>query len=228
MARVKYGAIVTDISGSVGGSTFQRNKSGATFRNKPNPLKSSSITQIQRRAIMRGLQNSWSELTEAQRSTWNMFIQYSRQTTIHNKSVFISGYNLFLKYQYCRILNNQVLLETFLYVPMNVNNGNRYISTNGTHLYLSFDIGLVGEGTSFMYSLSRPERTTTRFNASKVRFMLPVILDDYNFDITDSYLAQFGQLPPLGSYLHYQIYWYSPYCPIVSAPESGPVLVEEW
>ena len=34
MARVEYGAIVTDLTGSIGGTTFQRNSSGAIARSR--------------------------------------------------------------------------------------------------------------------------------------------------------------------------------------------------
>lgn len=71
MAVVQLGAIVTGLAGSVGGTTFRRNRNSLIMSNKsrghvPSPIKnSSSISQLSRLAYQ------WSQLSPSVRSAWN-------------------------------------------------------------------------------------------------------------------------------------------------------------
>ena len=67
MARVKFGSLVTEISGSIGGSTFQRNSFGNTLRNKPNPIRSRTAAQLSIRQYMKQAHAGWTALTAAER-----------------------------------------------------------------------------------------------------------------------------------------------------------------
>ncbi len=79
MALVTLSGLVSNIKGSVNGTTFQRSASGLTMRNKPTTVGRGTNAQFNIRNINAQLNYAWSNLTDAQRQVWASF------------SVFING-----------------------------------------------------------------------------------------------------------------------------------------
>lgn len=73
MARVTYGDIVTNMSGSTGGATYARNRYGAYKRNKVVPVNPRSELQVVIRSIFATCVGAWQTLTAAQRTAWKLF-----------------------------------------------------------------------------------------------------------------------------------------------------------
>lgn len=77
MANVKYGSIVTDMKGKVGGQTFKGTKAGGVLQNNPSPVKGAKLTKADAgRAInpynnMAAVSSSWRGLSDTQRDDWN-------------------------------------------------------------------------------------------------------------------------------------------------------------
>ena len=71
MAILKFGAIVTEGSGSLGGHTIQNSKGGMQIRNKPIPHGNPSASQTLIRSINPQIQAGWRALTDAQQKIWN-------------------------------------------------------------------------------------------------------------------------------------------------------------
>lgn len=85
MARVTLSGLVSDIKGSINGSTFQRSASGLTLRNKPIPVgKGSSSQQLIRRTNSL-LSTAWENLTDAERLTWKNFAAFTNGSGKTNK-----------------------------------------------------------------------------------------------------------------------------------------------
>ena len=100
MAVIKFGSIVTDGRGSLGGSTIQSDRSGHIWRNKPLPLKSRSQAQSLIRSYNKAMQAGWRALSELQKKIWN---DYPKINHIFNKSGEkhpLSGHSLWMKYQF--------------------------------------------------------------------------------------------------------------------------------
>jgi len=70
MARVTYGALITDLAGSIGGVTFQKNSSGsiAKLRNKT-PL-NPSLAQSDQQVTLASLVAMWPTLSQAYQDNW--------------------------------------------------------------------------------------------------------------------------------------------------------------
>jgi len=100
MAVLKFGSIVTEGSGSLGGHTIQHSKGGMQIRTKPIPHGNPSASQLAIRSINKQLQQGWQDLTDAQRQIWNLWpIKYD----LCNKSGDhrpLSGHDLWMKYQF--------------------------------------------------------------------------------------------------------------------------------
>jgi len=72
MAVIKLGPMITDIRGSIGGTTFARNRSGMYARTRVKPVDPSSSRQQAVRNAVATCQDYWrSTLTQAQRDGWD-------------------------------------------------------------------------------------------------------------------------------------------------------------
>lgn len=74
MALIKLGGMIAEIRGSVGGTTFARNRGGAYARNRSVPLNPASVAQARVRQVFGDLAQRWSQtLTPAQRGAWETY-----------------------------------------------------------------------------------------------------------------------------------------------------------
>jgi hypothetical protein len=225
MARVKYGSIVTSLSGSVGTATFQKSASGAILRSKPIPLHSRTEGQLACRSKMQSLQNAWISLTPAARAKWIYFVAFSGQHITRDDNVLISGYNLFLKYQFARLLCNLPLLTSWTYNPLLVFPKSFNLNTVGPTSYIYFNSILDATKYFFILKLSYPHSAAQRYSSRNSLYMSIPVKSDYLFYITGQYLAGFGILPPVGATLSWSIYWFSIVNPILTGYDQGTLVV---
>ena len=82
MAKVKYGAFITEIKGHVGGTTFQASRGGFTIKNKGRKVVvrgwDTSQATNQRKLNFSAIAKMWSTLTDAQRLGWNNLLEIGR------------------------------------------------------------------------------------------------------------------------------------------------------
>lgn len=97
MARVKYGSIITELKGSIGGQTFQSIRGGFIIRNKPVSPKVRSRVQSGTRTIMGLLAQSWRTLSDAQRTTWSAVAPSYPHTDKFGDPASFTGYQLFIR-----------------------------------------------------------------------------------------------------------------------------------
>ena len=98
MARIKFGALVESIRGSIGGTTFQSSAYGFTVKAKSNIAKPNSIRQQQRKISMQSISRAWRSLTSANRLSWDVYASLFVVPSKLNKDSNLNGYNYFLKY----------------------------------------------------------------------------------------------------------------------------------
>lgn len=73
MAKIKFGNIVADIRGSIGGITYSKNSFGAYAKNKVSPINPQTSGQTNARAFFTSLTKAWQSLTDVQRDGWSNF-----------------------------------------------------------------------------------------------------------------------------------------------------------
>ena len=95
--KLKFGAIVTDGRGKIGGHVASKNRAGAYLRTKVTPSNPNTIAQAQARSILASLSQAWQTLTESQRSGWNDAVKEWGTTDIFGDIKKPSGINLFVK-----------------------------------------------------------------------------------------------------------------------------------
>lgn len=96
MARVKFGAMMVDARGKLGGHVFTKARSGATIRTKVTPVNGHTSAQGVTRSRFGSLSQQWSTLSEEQRIAWNSKAATVGKTNIFGDSYFPSGKNLFV------------------------------------------------------------------------------------------------------------------------------------
>lgn len=96
MAKFKPGPLAAQISGSVLGSTFSRNRYGPYIRGRVIPVKSTTQYALNAKARFAGRSQFWQVLTEAQRLSWNswsadhpMVDRLGDQQQLHGQAAYI-------------------------------------------------------------------------------------------------------------------------------------------
>lgn len=105
MANVKLGGGVTDIRGSIGGTTFTRGPAGAVARQRVKAINPATLRQLQVRSRVSALSQYWAQdLDTAERANWNA---YALATNFSNKvgdTIQISGLACFIRLNTLRML----------------------------------------------------------------------------------------------------------------------------
>lgn len=99
--KIKFGAIVTDGRGKLGGHVFSKNAAGAIMRTKVTPKNPDTVAQSLARALFASISQLWSGLTQAQRNGWNESVSEWQQTNVFGDLRKPTGKALFQR------LNNQ-------------------------------------------------------------------------------------------------------------------------
>lgn len=93
---IKWGSIVVDGRGKMGGQVYSRNRTGAYARNKVTPVNPRSSFQQVARQQLGSLSAQWKGLTEAQRDAWRNAVSLYEKTNIFGDQVQPTGKNLFV------------------------------------------------------------------------------------------------------------------------------------
>ncbi|MBA7477995.1 hypothetical protein ES707_13410 [subsurface metagenome] len=98
MALVKFGGGITQMSGSIAGNTFARNRFGNYVRSRTKPVNPSSERQNLVRATLAYLTEHWAEtVTPEEREAWGV---YAAGTPMKNKlgeTIKLTGFNHFIR-----------------------------------------------------------------------------------------------------------------------------------
>lgn len=225
MARVKYGGIVTDLSGSVGGSTFQRSSFGSSLRSKPNPIRGRSSSQGNIRHLMSLLHASWRGLSVEQRTAWDRFINFSNQTIRRDRNVLISGHALFIKYNLAKLLIGDEIIVDLVYISMpQTPLPDGAIGRDPMAMGWAFESGYNPAAMFFILKLSSPRLASNSFSQAGLRWIPCAIDGEAGIDLFPGYPPIFGAVPPENVYLHYSLQWFSRLAPIMNAPITGSII----
>lgn len=94
MAKIKFGMMMTDARGKLGGQVFSKNRSGAFVRTKVTPTNPRTLAQMLSRSILASVSSAWAELTIAQRASFNGAVEDWQKTDIFGDLKKPSGKNL--------------------------------------------------------------------------------------------------------------------------------------
>lgn len=118
MATFKLGAIITDIQGSISGTTIRRTPNGHIMYNKQGTQIKSAFAQASKKNEIANVFRSWGQLTKAQQDKWRENAKLYPVKDKYGETKILSGRQLYTK------LNTQLL-------PLNIiadeNNFDTYV-----------------------------------------------------------------------------------------------------
>lgn len=113
MALVKYGGGIIQMSGSIAGNTFARNRYGNYVRARTIPTNPNTPDQQEVRAAIAWLTEHWaSTLTPAQRTAWNLYADSVNMLNKLGEVVHLSGFNHFVRSNAIRKRNADAVIVT--------------------------------------------------------------------------------------------------------------------
>lgn len=95
MAKVQYGAMITELTGSIGGTTFQRNRSGNIARTRSGTPKSITPKQSASERILANNLVDWQNLTLLEQQAWDTFATANPKTDRFGTVKTLSGLQFF-------------------------------------------------------------------------------------------------------------------------------------
>ena len=199
MAKIKFGMMMTDASGKLGGQVFSKNRGGSYVRTKVTPTNPQSTAQMSIRGIFASISSRWSSLTEAQRSSFNGFVSAYARTDIFGDLRNPSGKSLFQRLNQNLELSGQTQIDVCtspVEVPFaDVVAASGVVSTSD--LEVSYNGDLTG---SKVVVWATPQMSQgTKFVKNQLRQLLVVAgADASEVDIYSAYVAKFG-IPVAGA-----------------------------
>lgn len=101
--KMKWGALVVDGRGKIGGQVASKNRGGAYLRTKVTPVNRNSEAQIEARTRLTTTTQSWRGLTADQRNSFNNAVNDFTSKDIFGDVKIKSGFSLFVQ------LNNNIV-----------------------------------------------------------------------------------------------------------------------
>lgn len=203
MARVKFSALLSEINGSVGGSTFQRSAYGYSLRNKPIPVnKPTILNQAIRQAFFQA-SRTWSLMSDVDRIYWRNAVEYYLPRSRNNKNSYLSAYSYFMKIApLCFFLNVPLSGFTALLPALPELTFYR-VGNEGTYMEVAYNNTSVNV-YPLVIEISRPFTSQVKFNSKGLR-LITASFNDNSATFDSSYINTFGALAPVGSWVNIRV-----------------------
>tara|TARA_R110000803_G_scaffold3721_2_gene12661 strand:- start:12 stop:686 length:675 start_codon:yes stop_codon:yes gene_type:complete len=215
--KIKFGAIVTDGRGKLGGHVFSKNRAGSYVRTKVTPSNPQTAAQSIVRSLFGTISAGWSALTQSVRDSWDGAVGDWQKTDIFGDIKNPTGKSLYQR------LNNQAQVVGYSAIATppvklamvsgqvtacTVNSISGSIILTGA--YAGADARVVLLGTS-------PQSAGTKFVKNKLRQIVAPLANAYSdTDAFDTYEAKFGT-PAAGQNIYFGIKY------ILPSGQSSPV-----
>jgi hypothetical protein len=97
MALIKS-SLLADIRGSIGGTTYSRNRGGSYARNRTVPINPQSANQTRARSSLAYWSEAWTtEITQADRNGWNAYAATVVALNVLGESITYTGQQMFIR-----------------------------------------------------------------------------------------------------------------------------------
>lgn len=199
MAKIKFGMMMTDASGKLGGQVFSKNRGGSYVRTKVTPTNPQSAAQMSIRGIFASISSRWSSLTEAQRNSFNGFVSAYARTDIFGDLRNPSGKSLFQRLNQNLELSGQAQIDSCT-SPVEVPFAD-LVSASGVVSTSDLEVSYNGDLTGSKVAVwATPQMSQgTKFVKNQLRQLLVVAgADASEVDIYSAYVAKFG-IPVAGA-----------------------------
>lgn len=216
MALITTSALVSDINGSIAGTTFQRTQGGLCMRNKTITRNPNTSFQQSNKVNLNTIQNAWSNLTDAQREQWNQFAIYRGIKQKKSLSRNISGQQVFIRENslrasmngYGAIFNNPIHSTPVMAVPPVPPIVTATVINFGD-FEINYDTVLVSATQSILMWISAPIKSSQKSNNIKRNMIKVTSVDGTAQIVTAYYTSVFGRIPEVGQFISIEIGLYN-------------------
>lgn len=196
MAKIKFGMMMTDARGKLGGQVFSKNRSGAYVRTKVTPVNAQTSYQQLVRFVLGSLSAGWSGLSDSARKAWDSAVRDWERSDVFGDNRTPTGKNLYTGLNQNLQLAGLSLVALppekvempvveFLKADFNTDTSKLLASTRGD-----------STGFSFQIWATPPMSQGTNFVKNKLRYIGVATGGDQEvLDITTMYSDRFGSLP---------------------------------
>lgn len=203
MALIKLGSLVTRISGKVGGQSFGTGPAGSYIKNTGTPRKSITLSQHDKMSRMATTSQSWRELTQTQRDTFNAASPEYTYLNRVGETKNYSGYAI-----YTQLLNNLKDNQTTdppITVPVPLPR-TTFVQPSSVSINLSptqYRVGVNDAQPLMEYRLFISQTMSKGISQGyKNKFLIQTlstaIPEDVSGEFTAEYIAKWGNIPSSG------------------------------
>lgn len=219
MAKIKFGMMMTDARGKLGGQVFSKNRAGAYIRTKVTPVNPQTAAQSKVRSNLALFSALWNDLTDAQRLSFNSSVEAWQTTDIFGDIKKPSGKNLYTKLNLNLRNSGQAPITTapakveipvFLDISATLSAGADSITIEG-----------LSPGTDGLYQIEATPPLNKGVSFAKNRFRVIEYVNqapDATVDVFASYVAKFGE-PQSGANIQFRIKF------IAATGQAGPAYI---
>jgi hypothetical protein len=198
--KAKFGAIVVDGRGKIGGHVASKNRAGSYFRTKVTPVNPQTSYQAGVRNRLTSISQAWRGLTDAQRAAWNAAVSDFSKTDIFGDLRSPSGFNLHQRLNN-NLLNVGVAMIDTPPVPSEVDafTSMSFTAAAGTPALSITFAGAIAAGMSVKISATSPQSAGKNFIKSEYR-QIGVLTDSDTspFNALSLYTDKFGSIGSAG------------------------------
>lgn len=194
--KIKWGALVVDGRGKIGGHVASKNREGAYLRTKVSPVNPQTTYQQNARSLLANFSQGWRGLTQGQRDAWNSAVESWKSTNVFADIVTPTGKNLYTKLN-VNLSNIEKATINTPPLPMEVVEPviNEVTAADGD-LSISITDESIVTGQSMLVFATEPVSPGKDFVKNLYR-MLGVVafVDETPVSIQTQYAARFGAIP---------------------------------
>lgn len=142
MALIKTSALVSDISGKVGGNVFARNRAGAYVRQFTKPTNPNTPAQAGVRGIFGTNASAWRDLSAAQKQSFNEAAPNYPYTNRMGETAYYSGQGLYSRVNTLAMLSGLDRIESMIPSPLKLPDASMSEASIGPHPWETIGTGL--------------------------------------------------------------------------------------
>ncbi|MBW7992805.1 MAG: hypothetical protein FVQ84_22685 [Planctomycetes bacterium] len=182
---IRFGAGILAMSGSIGGVTHARNRSGAYQRARTKPINPNTARQIAVRSAVTLLSARWADtLTSVQRTAWGLYADSIAMKNKLGETIFLSGFNHYIRSNVILVQSGNTVIDdgpTVFELPEKDPTMAITASEAAQQISVSFDNTLpwANETGGFLFTFQgSPQNAQRNFFIGPWRAMTQIIGDD--------------------------------------------------
>jgi hypothetical protein len=188
-----YSGIVSELRGSVKGTTFQRNAAGSIAKGKNNSRFSPSNAQSYELADFSTIASLWSNMAFGYKDEWNVFANANPRTDFWGNVKNITGYQWFMSVNRALSLIGSTLIEQGTYDSTVLPVPTYTLQASSSYIRMNFGAGLNLSDRYIIVNVTGPRRYSSSKSRQAIFYVKQVTGNPIQYiDFTSEWETFFG------------------------------------